>query len=206
RIEKAVPLVGSKIAYEDLVPIHTSLFAGQKSSSGQNWSDPVEQAVAKQYVKDADARRLLASLGLGALSAAAFILAPVTGGLTLAALLGFGAGVTVGVAAASWDRWDKLSTAAAATGVSPKFAVISKEQADSALITAIMDTAFAIIDVVGAAKAFKAGAAARELLKAAEAGAREAAEVSLKNLGKGAAAAAAVEKAVAELGPHEASP
>jgi hypothetical protein len=61
-------------------------------------------------------------------------------------------------------------------------------------------------DVVGATKALKAGMAARELLKAAEAGAREAAEVALKNLSKGtAASAAAVEKAIAELGPPKAS-
>ena len=205
RIENAVPLVGSKIDYEDLVPIHTQLFAGGKGASGQNWSDPVEQAVAKQYVKKADAERLLASLGLGALSAAAFILAPFTGGATLVALLAVGVGASAANAAMSWNRWDKLSTAAAATGVSPKYAIISKEQADSALITAIIDTAFALIDIAGATKALKAGAAARELLKAAEAGAKEAAEQGLKDLAKGIGGAAAVEKAVLELGPQEAS-
>jgi hypothetical protein len=205
RIEKAVPMVGSKIDYEDLVPIHQQLFSGQKGASGQNWADPVEQAVAKQLVKNADSGRLLVSLGLGALSAAAFILAPFTGGATLAALLIVGVGATAANAAMSWDRYLKLEAGAEATAGTSRFAIISKEQADSALVTAIIDTAFVLIDMVGAAKAFKAAAAARELMAAGEAGAKAAAEQSLKNLSKGAAGAAAVEKAVLELGPQEAS-
>jgi hypothetical protein len=205
RIEKAVPMVGSSIDYEDLVPIHNQLFSGQTGSSGTNWAAQPEQGVAKTYVKKADATRLLASLGLGALSAAAFILAPFTGGASLVALLVIGVGATVANAAISWDRYNKLSTGAEATGVSPKYAIISKEQADSALITAIIDTAFVLIDVAGATKALRAGAAAAELMKAAEAGAKEAAEQGLRNLSKGAAGAAAVEKAVLELGPQEAS-
>jgi hypothetical protein len=205
RIEKAVPMVGTALDYEDFVPIHQQLFSGQKGASGQNWGDPVEQALAKQLVKNADANRMLVSLGLGTLSAAAFILAPFTGGLPLVALLMVGFGASVANAAISWDRYSKLAAGAEATALSPKYAIISKEDADSALLTAIIDTAFVLIDAVGAAKAFKAAGAARALLEAGEAGAKEAAVQAMRNLPKGAAGAAAVEKAVLELGPQEAS-
>ncbi len=133
RIEKAVPLVGSEIEYEDLVPIHQQLFAGAPGVSGTNWSLPLEQTVAKHHLKQGEISRLLMALGLGALSAAAFILAPFTSGASLAFLLAVGVDATGTQAYLSWDRYSKLTTAQEATGISPRLAIVSKEQADSAL-------------------------------------------------------------------------
>lgn len=201
KIEKAVPLVGSDLKFDDFPPIQQALFSGLKAPSGTKWADPVEQAVAKDEVKDAEISHLLATLGIGALTAAAFILAEfATMGLATFLLAGAGVALSVGQAAASWDKYSDLSKAADAT-VKPELAIVSKEQADSALFTAILDTAFAFLDVAGAVKlGGKAAKYGAKMLEAAEKGAEKSAELALKDATRGAAGAAAVEKAVTEIG------
>ena len=130
--------------------IQQQLFAGAKASSGTNWSGPVEKAIAHEQVERAETLHLLATLGLGALSAAAFILAEfATAGMATFVMAGIGMGISAGQAATSWSKYSDLSTAAAAT-VQPELAIVDKEQVDSALLTAILDTAFVFLDGAGA--------------------------------------------------------
>ncbi|HSI79028.1 MAG TPA: hypothetical protein VK919_00110 [Solirubrobacterales bacterium] len=204
RIEKAVPLIGAEIDYNDLVPIHDQLFAGAQGASGINWSLPVEQAIARRHIEAADTAAMLAALGLGALQAAVFLFAPFASVGMAAALIGFGIGIGIGQATMSWDRYSALKAGSEAFA-DPRLAILSKEKADSALFTAIIDTAFAFVDASGAPAALRA--AGRSLAEAGEVGARASAELALRNLGKqaGEGGARAVERAVLELGPHEAS-
>jgi hypothetical protein len=206
RIEKAVPLVGSELTYLDFPTIQNQLFAGAKASSGTNWSGTVEKALAKEKVSSAETMHLLATLGLGALSAAAFILAEfATAGLATFVLAGIGLGIGAGQAAASWSKYSDLSTAQAAT-VRPELAIVEKEQVDSALFTAILDTAFVFLDgagaVVGGGRSARAGKA---LLDAAEEGLEASAEMLAKSITKDAKGIAALEKAVGEIGAAEVS-
>ena len=203
RIETAVPLVGADLTYTDFPMIQQQLFAGGKASSGTNWSGPVEKAIAHEQVDRAETLHLLATLGLGALSAAAFILAEfATAGMATFVMAGIGMGITTGQAAASWSKYSDLSTAAAAT-VQPELAIVDKEQVDSALLTAILDTAFVFLDGAGAiAGGGRSARAGEAMLEAAEKGAAESAEVLAKNLGKNPAG---LEKAVSEIGAAEVS-
>jgi len=202
RIEKAVPLVGTKLDYTDFVPIHGQLLGGGAAgASGINWSEPLEKSIVQRDLKDAQISKLLATLGLGALAAAAFIFAPFASVPMAAFLTTVGVGIGVGQAVASWDKYASLKAGQEAS-IDPKLALIEKEQVGSALFSAILDTAFAFLDaagaVVGAIKGLRAG---RALMAAAEAGAKEAAYEGLKTLSK--ESGPLVEKAVAELGAHE---
>src|SRR5262249_56881267 len=69
KIEDASGTVGSDLDYRDFIPVHDQLMQGPKFGGG------VEKAVIKHDVEGHETMKMLRSLGLGALSAAAFILA-----------------------------------------------------------------------------------------------------------------------------------
>jgi hypothetical protein len=203
KIDNAVPLVGDDLTWKDFPPIHGQLLGGAgPGPSGTVWSKPVEKAVAKESISDANVAHLLVTLGVGTLAAAAFILAELaTGGLATFFFVA-GATVSAGQAAASWDKYADLSKAHEAT-VDPEMALVTGEQVDSAMIGAILDTVFAFVDLAMAAKggytALKGGKA---VLEAGKAGAEVGARTLLKGLQAAPNKAELVLRGLAELGPE----
>ena len=203
KIADATGKVGDDLEYFEFVPIHGQLFAGTlKGGSGFDWTKSVEQTLAKQYVEGHTTAELMRSLGISILAAAAFILAELaSGGMATFLLAGTGIGLGVGQAAMSWDKYNDLASARAAS-IRPEMALVSKEQVDSALLGAILDTAFVFLDgaglVLGGGRSAKAAAG---LVEAAEKGLAESGYLALKEANAGGKAV--VEKAVSELGARE---
>ena len=207
KIDKAVPFVGDDLTFTDFPPIQQQLLIGTMSPSGTNWSKPVEKAVAGEEIADASIAHLLSTLGVATVGAAFFILANIATGGLATFLFAAGAAVSVGQAAASWDKYRDLATAQQAT-VDPELALVTGEQVDSALVSAILDSVFAVVDVWQGVKGAKAAiAAAKEskgLLEAGKAGAAATSRAALKSLGKaGINDADVIAKAIVELGPEE---
>lgn len=201
-IEATKPkLQSGKLDWRDLKPIHDQLYAGAgKGGSGIDWSNSFARSVAKDVIGDHETSEFWVTLGLGSLGAALFLVASfATGGLAAAALLGAGVGVGAGQAAASWDKWNDLSTAAKGAA-SEGTRLVSQEQADAAYLSAILDTVFVFLDAAQAFKALKGVMAAEKIVEAA---AERSAVTALGDLGKGASAAQRIERAVAEAGVQE---
>jgi hypothetical protein len=118
----------------------------------------------------------------------------------VAALISLAA--SAGTAAASWNEWDKLETAAKST-VSDKNAIVTQETADTAQITALISTAVALMDVYGLGKASRAASTgSRAAVTALEDRVSDVAK--LKQLAQGAAVADArevVERSLTSFGP-----
>ena len=197
KINAAMPKIGHGANFVDLVPIQQELMAGPV------WSKPIEGAIAREAVSDANLDNLLKTLGLSTLSAAAFLFASfATGGLATF-LFAAGAGISGAQAAESWDKY--LDLAAAQKGaIDPAVQLVSGEQVGTAMISAVLDTVFAFIDLwqgaQGVKKAFEVGA----MVAGGKAGVASGAEAILRNLGSAEKPAEALAKAVAELGPEEA--
>ncbi len=211
KIDKAVPLIGNGIKFTDMPPIQQQLLIGSPAPSGTNWSKPVEKAVAGEEIADATVVNLLKTLGIGTISAAFFIFASIAtagGAAALGAVLFAGGAVaSAGQAAMSWDKYRDLSTAQQAT-VDPELALVTGEQVDEALVSAILDSVFALVDVwqgvKGAAQGAQAWVKGRGLLNAGKAGAAGGARAALQTLGKaGINEGEVIGKALAELGPEE---
>ncbi|MFH0751254.1 MAG: hypothetical protein V2B17_05410 [Chloroflexota bacterium] len=204
KIDKAIPLVGDDLEFTDFVPIHQQLMGGTPGGSGTIWSKPVEKAVAKETLSDANMMDLLATLGVGTLSAALFVFAELASGGLATFLFAAGAGVSGAQAAKSWDTYVDLSTANKAT-ITPETQLVSGEQVDAAMVSAILDTVFAAIDgwqaVKGGYTALKGGKA---ILEGGKAGATAGAATLLKTLRGADNPAAVLAKAVAEVGLEDA--
>ena len=107
-----------------------------------------------------------------------------------------------GMAAASWNDWAKLETAAKST-VSDKDAIVTQEQADTAQLGALISTAVALLDVYGLGKAAKAASAGSHAAVTALEG-RVSDVAKLKQIAQGAAVADArevVERSLVSFGP-----
>ena len=150
--------IGSgEIDYRSLAPIHQQMYSGQQAGpSGTHWDDQlVATSVARGVVEDEEAWTMWKSLIVGLLAAGAFIAAEFfTAGLATPALMGIGAGLSIGQAAVSWQQYVNLATASQ-SAAGPQTQVVTPEQAESALWQALFDTVFAVLDV--AAPAWKAG-------------------------------------------------
>ncbi len=192
-IETEPKIDDGDLDWRDLVPIHTQLYNGMRSESGVAWSSSLAKNIASDVIGDYQARQFWVSLGLGSLAAAAFIFSEIaTGGM--ATFLWAAAGVAASGAQAgmSIERYDDLVTAAG-TATSPDSRLVGDEQVSEARVAAVLDTVFAFIDVLGAA---------RGVASAARAVAAREAVGSLAQL-SGPEAAQAIERAVRELGPQE---
>ena len=204
KIDRAIPLVGDDLEFTDFVPIHGQLMGGTPGDSQTIWSKPVEKAVAKETLSDANMMDLLTTLGVGTLSAALFIFANLASGGLATFLFAAGAGVSGAQAAKSWDTYLDLSTANKAT-ISPETQLVSGEQVEAAMVSAILDSVFAVIDgwqaIKGGYTALKGGKA---ILEGGKAGAMAGASALLKNLRGAQNPAAALAKAVAEVGLEDA--
>ena len=149
--------------------------------------------------------KLLTSLGLATISAAGFILANMaTAGMVNFLLVAGAVGASGAQAKISIDDYMAKATAAQAKTGDSSLDIISKEQVDSALFQAVLDTALAFIDAAsGIGGVVKRLTPGYRLVKAAEAGARSTAAATLKEAlagGEAAAKVSAIEKSVTELG------
>ncbi len=110
-IDNAEGLVGTDLDYRDFEPVHARLIAlGAPATSGVDWSRPFERSILQKDVRQHGINRIAKSLGLGVLSAAAFIIAEfATAGMATFLFAGAGIGIGVGQAAASWDQYADLA-------------------------------------------------------------------------------------------------
>jgi hypothetical protein len=209
KIDKAVPLIGDDLTYIDFPPIHQQLLGGQLGPSGTLWSGPVEKAVAKELISDATLTHLLASLGIGLASGALFLFASIAtaGGAAVlgGVLAGLGVVASGAQAASSWDKYHDLATAQAAT-VDPEMALVTADQVDSAMLSAVLDTVFAFLDAYQAVKGAYVGLkGGKAVLEAGKVGIESSSRVGLRNLAKAADKRLVLEQAIKELGHEEAS-
>jgi hypothetical protein len=167
-IRATVPKIGDDLDDRDLTPLHERLFQGAPGASGINWSNPLHQSIAREVVEGHEDAQFWLSLGLGTAAAAAFVVAELAtlGGATF--FVAGGAGLAAGgfMAARGWEQWDDLSTAAnASTGEQGQ--IVSQAQAGAALTSAVIDSAFAFLDLVPALQAVRGATAARHGIETA---------------------------------------
>lgn len=200
KIDEAVPLVGDDLDYRDFIPVHQQLM-GAGPFSGE-----LEKAIIARDVEGHEMGKVLRSLALGALSAAAFLVAEfATAGMATFIAVAVGIGASVGNAAISIEDYlDKAKAIDAHTG-DARNDIVTQEQVDSALFQAVMDSALAFIDgAVGiVSAAHKLGGPAAKLLEAAEAGAAKMGTAGLTDALAGSDHAAkllAIEKSLGEAG------
>ncbi len=167
-IRATMPKLGGDLDDRDLAPLHERLFQGAPGASGTDWSNPLHQSIAREVVEGHENAQFWLSLGLGTAAAAAFVVAELAtfGGATF--FIAGGAGLAAGgaMAARGWEQWDDLSTAAnASTGEQGQ--IVSQAQADAALTSAVIDSAFAFLDLIPALQAVRAATAARHGIETA---------------------------------------
>jgi hypothetical protein len=179
--------------WRDLVPLHDQLFGGLLAESGTEWGRAFNTRIARDVIADHQSQQFWLTLGLGSLAAAAFIFSEIaTSGM--ATFLWAAAGVTASgsQAAMSIARYQHLVTAAGAA-TSEDTRLVGGQQVSDAAFAAVLDTAFAFLDVFAAARgvasAVRATAARQALERLGELGAAE--------------SRVAVEQAVRDLGARE---
>ncbi len=196
--------------WRDLTPIHDQLFS---NTAGQPvihpWHQPFYQGIGRDILSDHEAKEFWIGLGLGSLAAAAFIVAEIAtlGTATFFIAAGVAAAATGIQAGRSWAHYTNLAEAARAS-ITPERALVTSGQASAALLTAVMDTAFAVFDVYGpAARALRGASttversaelAAKRAL--AEAKQREAAELTAREVAEQKAVRETAEGAVQAVG------
>lgn len=166
-IKKSIPMISSNdLDYRDLLPIHGQLMAG--TAGGKfNWSSQLGKFIIGEEVEGHESAQFWTSLGLGALAAAAFVIAELatfgTATFWIAAAAGVGAGVAQ--AGMSIETWADMSTASK-SAVSPSSQLIYEGQVSAAALAAVLDTVFAFIDAAGIGlKAIRAGGVTSKALK-----------------------------------------
>jgi hypothetical protein len=178
-IAETYPRLGEHLPYE-LHPIHRQLFARPP------WNTGIEGEAAHAVVDEYQDAEFWRSMGLAAVQMALFVVATMATGGLAALAFGAAAGVGVGQAANSIRKWEELD-AAYRTNLSDETALVTSGQVGGALFTAVLDTAFAFLDVYSAAHGIAAlnrglrgaaGAAPATLEAATEAEARVAAQAT----------------------------
>jgi hypothetical protein len=205
KIDKAIPLIGDDIDFNELVPIHGQLMGGTPGGSTTVWSKPVEKAVAKETISDANMMDLLASLGVGTLAAALFVFSELaSGGLASFLWAAAGTAVSAGQAAKGWKDYTDLAAANKAS-INPEEMLVSGEQVDDAMLSAILDTVFAAVDAFQGVKgALKVARGGKAVLEGGKAGVKTGGAALLRNLRAAENPAATLAKAVQEVGLEEA--
>ena len=189
--------------WQELKPIHRQLLEGERKGK-HPWSHPVYKAAAKETLGNYETGKTVADIGIGLASAVMFLFASAATGGTAALFLLGGLGLGAGNAAAKWKSYDELKDAAQ-SAASSTTELVGKDQVDSALLDAILESAFLALDVWQAGKAgvkLAAGAAAKQA--GAKAATTEGVEELAKQIAKGAAPDAAgkalVERSIVEQG------
>jgi hypothetical protein len=167
-IRATIPKIGSDLDDRDLAPLHERLFAGEPGASGTSWSRPMNQWAARAMLAEHERSEFWLTLGLGTLAAASFVVAELATFGTAAFFVAVGVGVGAGGALAGrgWEQWGDLDTAAGA-GASDDGQLVTQGQADAAFTTAVIDSAFAFLDLIPAARIARVGATPRHGLPAA---------------------------------------
>jgi hypothetical protein len=167
-IRATISKIGSDLDDRDLVPLHERLFAGEPGASGTSWSRPMHQWAARAMLAEHKSNEFWLTLGLGTLAAAAFVVAELatmgTATFFIAAGVGLGAGGTL--AGRGWEQWGDLDTAAGA-GASDDGQIVTRGQADAAFTGAVIDSAFAFLDLIPAARIARVAATTTRGLPAA---------------------------------------
>lgn len=144
----------NSLGFQAMHPIHQTFF-----TTHPTYSKPFPRAAAQDYVQEeggkADTAGMAVTVAVMVLILGIEIATGGTATPAIGALLGLTA--SGAIAADSWNQWGKLDNAARAT-VSASGAIVLPEQADQALLSALVNTAMALFDVYGAGKAVKAGA------------------------------------------------
>jgi hypothetical protein len=155
-IRATIPKIGGDLDDRDLVPLHQRLFAGEPGASGTSWSRPMHQWAARAMLAEHESRAFWLTLGLGTLAAAAFVVAELATMGTATFFLAAGVGVGAGGALAGrgWEQWGDLDTAANASA-SDDGQIVTRGQADAAFTSAVIDSAFAFLDLIPAAQAVR---------------------------------------------------
>lgn len=130
----------------DLVPIQQQLLNGQTTVSATNWHDALPTWTAQYELKRHEAKEYWIRLGLQTAAAAAFLIAPFTGGASLVVMLA-GLGAQAGLAAMSADKFNTLSSIAK-TAVRSDSQLVTDEQVGFAKIQADADQAALIIAAI----------------------------------------------------------
>lgn len=127
----------------DLHPVHQQLY----TSPGSPWQDPFGQAVAKETVKGHEDAEWWTEMGVTALQLGLFAVAELaTGGAATVFFLALAAGVGGIRAEQSWEKYQEKSAAANAN-LSDETRLLESGEADAALVTAVLDTATAFLDL-----------------------------------------------------------
>jgi len=161
-IQKTDDLVKQSATFPlDLIPLQEQLFAGKKPSHPEvaDWSLSFTRQIGQEVKADHDFGNALAAMGLQFASGAAFLLAPLTSGASLAALLAVGVGAAGMKAYNSAEQYDNLLQASKTAAV-PGTGLVSDAQVDEAKATMEADQAALALAVVTAA-ALGIAAAAR---------------------------------------------
>ena len=200
-IERAGPMIASdKIDWRDFTPIHQQLYDGMPARSGLAWNSKLAKSVAKDVIGDYKATEFWRTLELAGIAGAAFLFSEIaTAGM--ATFLWAAAGTAAGgvQAGLSVEKYETLA-AAAKTATSKDTQLVTTDQVSEAQAAAVLDTAFAFLDVFMAAKGALGGA------KAAASASRLTARKGLEGfaaLSGDAARADVLRTALRELGPQE---
>jgi len=137
--------------YLDLRPVHEALIGGNPAASGTVWSKPFNKWLAREEMKSHQASQERLATLLGAAGLVAMVVASLAtagGALAISATV---AGLTASgmQAGMSWDKYMTLETAAKST-VRSDLGVVEQSQADAELFMAVLNTAFALVDLGGA--------------------------------------------------------
>jgi hypothetical protein len=131
-INSAQGKLGDDLDPLDLIPLHQQLFAGKPGISGVDWTTMLAQRIAKDKIRDHEFSRALTAMGLSLASQALFILAPFTGGLSIALAVALGglviAGVQWSMSAAHYEAMED----AAGAGATPGTELVTPEQVKAA--------------------------------------------------------------------------
>ncbi len=132
----------------ELHPIHEQLYV----TPGSPWSEPFGKGVAKRTIEGYEEAQWWKEIGVDALQLALFAVAELATGGAAVFFLAIGAGVGVARAEQDWEKWQEKSAAEGAS-MSDETKLLESGEADAALITAVLDTATAFLDLYSAGSA-----------------------------------------------------
>jgi hypothetical protein len=131
-IASAQEKLGDDLDPLDLLPLHEQLFHGTHGASGVDWTGVMAQRLAKEQIKDHQLNQALKTMGMSLASQLLFLLAPFTGGATLALAFVLGGVTLAGIQwSMSGDHYRALADAAG-TAATPGTELVTNEQVAAA--------------------------------------------------------------------------
>lgn len=196
--ETKADIESRSLRFVELTPVHQAVSKSDPQFQGGFTKKLAADYLEEEGAADAAAGKLVSLLTI-ALITAVEVASGGTATPVIAAVISLAA--SAGTTAVSWNDWAKLETAAKST-VSDQNAVVTQEQADTAMLGALISTAAAMIDVYGLGKAVRAASAGSQAaVKALEDRVSSAAQLKKAAAGGGAMGKEVLERSVASLGP-----